>query len=410
MGIFKKKKPTDVFVPRSPVIVDAVYIPREKLERQLIRAIEGTKNVLLKGQSGCGKSWLYKKVFQDNSVKYLVVDLSDASVEGSSVDKAIENAFNAHRRKEYEKESYTDIKGAEANSLVAKANLQTENTYKRVDTILERVFKYLSNKKEKSVLVLDNLEHICDSDMLLNELNSILMKVDNFDFSKYNVKILVVGTPIGVEKFYRNVKNMDTISNRIEEIEEVKGLEKKEAISLFLKKTFVDQLGIDFEAKVLNQYSKYILEVTNGIPQRLHEYCLQLYYAIEDNGGKTDFSVHKIADEEYLRTSFLKYSTIVQKHLNSYETTEQRRNQVIYCLPKIKKMIFSTVEMENLVRKEFNIETAANIQLSNVLFQLTEGDNPLLSKSDSKWVVQDSQYIIVIKLLLAKKNGRVYKK
>lgn len=408
MGILKRKKPTEVFVPRSPIIVDQVYIPREKLERQLYRAIDGTKNVLLKGESGCGKSWLYKKVFKDNKIKYLVVDLSDASVEGNSIEKAVESALNIHNGKEYEEESYTEVKGAEANTVIAKANLQTEHSYKKIDTILERAFKHLSGLlKQKAVLVLDNLEHISDSDTLLTELNSILMKVDNSDFAKYNVKILVVGTPIGVDKFYRNVKNMDTISNRIEEIEEVKGLEKKEQISLFLNKTFVDQLDISFETKVLDRYSKYILEITNGIPQRLHEYCLQLYYAIEDNDGNTDFSVHKKADEEYLRKSFQKYKTIVHKRLNSYETSEQRRNQVIYCLSKIKKTIFSTAEMENLVRKEFNIEATANIQISNVLSQLAEGENPLLSKSDTRWVVQDSQYIIAIKLMLTKRKGKV---
>ena len=411
MGILGRKKPTDVFVPRSSTIVDQVYIPREKLERQLYRAIDGTKNVLIKGESGCGKSWLYKKVFKDNKINYLVVDLSDASVEGNSIGRAIESALSINNGKDYVEESYTEVKGAEANTVVAKANVQTEHTYKKIDGILERAFKYLSGLlKQKAVLVLDNLEHISDSDTLLAELNSILMKVDNSDFAKYNVKILVVGTPVGVDKFYRNVKNMDTISNRIEEIEEIKGLEKKEQISLFLNKTFVNQLDINFESKTLERYSEYILEITNGIPQRLHEYCLQLYYAIEDNDGNNDFSVHKKADEEYLRKSFQKYKTIVHKRLNSYETSEQRRNQAIYCLSKIKKTIFSTAEMESLLRKEFNIEATTNIQISNVLSQLAEGENPLLSKSDSRWVIQDSQYVIVIKLMLTKRKGKVYLK
>ena len=132
------------------------------------------------------------------------------------------------------------------------------------------------------------------------------MKVDNSDFSKYNVKVLVVGTPIGIEKFYRNTSNMETIGNRIEEIEEVKGLEKKEEIETFIKKTFILKLRICFEPKVLARYAKYILEVTNGIPQRLHEYCLRLFYAIEDGGGTVDFSLHKEADKEYLRESFQK--------------------------------------------------------------------------------------------------------
>lgn len=57
MNIFSKKEPTDVFVPRSAEVVEKVYIQREKLEKQLKRALNGTKNILLKGQSGCGKIW-----------------------------------------------------------------------------------------------------------------------------------------------------------------------------------------------------------------------------------------------------------------------------------------------------------------------------------------------------------------
>lgn len=409
MNFFRKEKdPEQVFVPRSPEIIDTVYIPRDKLEKQLIRAISGTKNVLLKGQSGCGKSWLYKKVFKDKKIKYLVVDLSDASVEGKSIESAIETAINVHNGKEYVEESYTTTKSTEASAAIAKANLQTEHEYKNVENILEKTFKYLSRLGDKkSVLVLDNLEHISDSEKLLTELNSILMKVDNSDFSKYGVKILVVGTPIGIEKFYRNVKNMDTIGNRIEEIEEVKGLEKKEDIELFINKSFVSQLGVEFNDKVLKKYAKYILDITNGVPQRLHEYCLRLYYAIEDEDGRTDFDVHKKADEEYLRTSMQKYKTVVQKHLNSYETTSQRRNQVIYCLPKVKKSSFTTAEMEEIVRKEFGIDENVNIQVSNTLSQLTEGETPLLSKSDSRWTIQDSQYNIVIKIMLVKRKNRV---
>ena len=406
--IRRDKNPQQVFVPRSPDIIDTVYIPRTKLETQLIRAVVGTKNILLKGQSGCGKSWLYKKVFKDNKIKYLVVDLSDASVEGKSIESSIETAINVHNGKEYIVDGYKETKAAEASLVVAKANLQTEHEYKNVENTLEKTFKYLLQLgSKKSVLVLDNLEHISDSERLLTELNSILMKVDNSDFSKYGVKILVVGTPIGIEKFYRNVKNMDTISNRIEEIEEVKGLEKKEDIELFINKTFISQLDIVFENKVKRRYAKYILDITNGVPQRLHEYCLRLYYAIEDEGGRTDFDVHKNADEEYLRTSMQKYKTIVQKHLNSYETTSQRRNQVIYCLPKLKKSIFSTAEMEEIVRKEFGIDENVNMQVSNTLSQLTEGENPLLSKSNLRWIIQDSQYNIVIKLMLVKRKNRV---
>lgn len=341
-------------------------------------------------------------------MEYLVVDLSDAAVNGFSVDDAINRALNIANGKKYMEEGYTEQKSTEFSLGFTSADLLAEHSFSKIDIALKNVFEFLTRKGNiRSVLVLDNLEHISDDEEALRELNAILIKVDNKDFSKYNVKVVVVGTPIGVEKFYRNVNHMDTISNRMEEIEEVGGLAKKEEVEIFLKKTFENQLNISFGDKVIKKYAKYIFEVTGGIPQRLHEYCLRLYYAIEDEGGDTDFRIHKIADREYLRESFQKYSTIIQKNMNSYETAEQRRNQVIYCLPKLKRLIFSTAEVEEVVRKQFVIAEDRNIQLSTVLSQLSEGENPLLSKSDNRWIVQDSQYLIAIRLLLEKKKGKV---
>lgn len=47
------------------------------------------------------------------------------------------------------------------------------------------------------------------------------------------------------------------------------------------------------------------------------------------------------------------------------------------------------------------------MQISQTLNQLTQGDSPLLSKSEKRWIIQDSQYLIVIRLMLEKKVGKV---
>lgn len=63
--IFMKKflQPADVFTPRSSVINKEMYVPRARHEAALVRAFQGTKNIIIFGESGCGKSWLYKKSF-----------------------------------------------------------------------------------------------------------------------------------------------------------------------------------------------------------------------------------------------------------------------------------------------------------------------------------------------------------
>lgn len=65
--------------------------------------------------------------------------------------------------------------------------------------------------------------------------------------------------------------------------------------------------------------------------------------------------------------------------------------------------------MEEIVRKEFGIDESVNMQVSNTLSQLTEGETPLLSKSDLRWIIQDSQYNIVIKIMLVKRKIELLK-
>ena len=51
----------------------------------------------------------------------------------------------------------------------------------------------------------------------------------------------------------------------------------------------LDQLKYTFSDIDKRKFCNYIFEITGGIPQRLHEYCLRLCYAIEDSDGDTSF-------------------------------------------------------------------------------------------------------------------------
>ena len=218
------------------------------------------------------------------------------------------------------------------------------------------------------------------------------------------MKILVVGTPNGVKQFYNNIDNLDTISNRLEEISEVKGLEKGTPIKSFFQKTMLDQLKYTFEDIDKRKFCNYIFEITGGIPQRLHEYCLRLCYAIEDSNGDTNFRVHKLADREYVRKSYSKYVTVIRKAMNSYETDIQRRNQVLFSLGKVKSQAFSSEDIKAIVKKQFKYEDSENIQITQSLNDLVTGDNSILTKVGDKWMFKDIQYAFVIRLILEKNS------
>jgi hypothetical protein len=42
-----------------------MYIGREALEEALVNAVNGSRNILIHGHSGCGQSWLYKHTLKE---------------------------------------------------------------------------------------------------------------------------------------------------------------------------------------------------------------------------------------------------------------------------------------------------------------------------------------------------------
>jgi hypothetical protein len=78
-----KKSPRDVFTPRSTSVNHAMYINRDSLERHLYNSIFLDKLIFLHGESGNGKTWLYKKVLSDRSVYFESMSLGLANSSGS---------------------------------------------------------------------------------------------------------------------------------------------------------------------------------------------------------------------------------------------------------------------------------------------------------------------------------------
>lgn len=69
----------EVFTPRSSTVNLKTYVPRLDLERTLLRSIQGSMHSLLFGESGNGKSWMYKKVLDQNLIPYRVANCANAS-------------------------------------------------------------------------------------------------------------------------------------------------------------------------------------------------------------------------------------------------------------------------------------------------------------------------------------------
>ena len=70
---------SSVFTPRNSAVNLQMYVPRLRLEQALLESIRGSMHSILFGESGNGKSWLYKKVLEQNGIPYEVANCASAS-------------------------------------------------------------------------------------------------------------------------------------------------------------------------------------------------------------------------------------------------------------------------------------------------------------------------------------------
>ena len=111
LNLFRKGV-NEVFTPRNPNVNSDMYVRRDALEKELRRALQGSLHVIIHGESGCGKSWLFKKVLEEENIFYLPANLANASRLGS-ITKELGNVVS--RRQSASMTEFTDKKAAEGS-------------------------------------------------------------------------------------------------------------------------------------------------------------------------------------------------------------------------------------------------------------------------------------------------------
>lgn len=198
-----------------------MYIQRDEIEKALYRSVLGSMHTFLFGESGNGKSWMYKKVLSEKKINFVVANCASAS-------------------------------------------------------------------RNKSIT----------SD-LMDELSDIIILLDDERYARYQVKFLIVGVPNEVIQYFSSVKNPSSVGNRIEEIPRVTGLDYKQVLEL-VERGFVKYLKVNLSEIEKKRLSRHIFDVTLGVPQKIHEYCIKLGYLIEDNNWEYKLELLDDADHQWL--------------------------------------------------------------------------------------------------------------
>jgi hypothetical protein len=376
-----KRKPEEVFTPRAFEVNPAMYMPRADLETAFVNALRGDKQIIVHGESGSGKSWLYKKVLADQDYDLLVADLANASRFGS-VTKEFENVVA--RNEKAQKVSYVEAKEASVGAFgtggkinhTASFQLDSKEPYERC---LEFVRKRAG--KRGAAIVLDNFERILDSTALIKEIADLITLTDNQDYAAYKVKLVIVGVPNDLRSYFSKVDQQNTVANRLTEIPEVARLEPRQ-VQEFAVKGLREEVGVLVSDEDLKLITDHIAWVTDGIPQQLHEYCYELALIAERNAGSLVASDCKAADAAWLKTALMSSYTAVEAHMNSKTTVAGRRNQTIYAIGVYKKQEFKYDDIEAIVRKEFSESTNdKSLNVVQLLASLAETDPPLIVRT-----------------------------
>ncbi|MDD2658424.1 MAG: ATP-binding protein [Methylococcales bacterium] len=398
--IFGEMKPEEVFTPRSAEVNSEMYVSRPSLERALQRALRGNLHMIIHGESGTGKSWLYKKTFRDARVPFIVANLANASRLGS-IAAELKNIVD--REGHAVKTSFEEEKSAEVTALVAKAGVLHTAQYQvgQMEPFEACLFCLRNHANNNpAVLVFDNLE-AAFSEKLLKELADLLILCDDERYAKYKVKILIVGVPSNVKEYFYKTPHHSTVANRLDELPEVARLEKVECEAL-VKRGFAEKLK--FMVPDLDEVVNHVAWISDRVPQIVHEYCLELAYLSEESRVVTQTQVSE-ADDEWLSKSQYHAYSVVESHMNERDTKAGRRNQTLYALSLCEGEQFKAPEIEELVRKEFPSSTGGKaLNLPQMLSQLSGGERPIVRRSPKgdAFTFSDPRYRMVLRAMLKK--------
>lgn len=370
--------PEDVFTPRSRDINQRTYAKRPLLEDRLVSALKGSKYIILRGESGNGKTWLYKQILRQMKLTYEVVNLAQMQMEGSLSGVLLAKLGELGRSDEVGTKSEADA-GFRPGGM--GGGIKTVTEYKTLPIgILAQIAQEMNKKagKKKSILVLDNFEQIIDNEAFVRQVAGLIISADDDYVSQYNMKVLLVGTPSNIKDMISKVSNATTISNRFIEIPEVARMEATEARDI-MSKGFETHLDLTILVDKNQLYSQISFK-TDRIAQHIQELCLKIATRAYDSNRKVTQEIVESAEAEWIDETLSSDRSVIESVMNPIGSRVGRKNQVLYCLGVSRKEDFKSTDVEKMVQETFDVDTGINLNISQILSKFASARTPILRK------------------------------
>lgn len=378
----RQKYPEEVFTPRSAEVNPTMYINRPELEASLGRAIRTGYHVVIYGDSGCGKSWLYKKVFKDQNIFYSTLDFSGA-ITGDDVDlQILELVSEFDEWKEKGKEASG---GGQFTPGGVGLKGDLKRTWEKVEQsplaqLLEEMRREAGRKK--TFLVLENIEHILDKPEVVGKVQNMLLALDDPKLGKHKVRLCLVGVPAEIKEVLTAGNKYQTISNRVVEIPEVDRL-SKEGVGMLVQRGLEQQL--DFTIVSKPYCTSQISFISDRVPQYVHDICLHTALVAEDNLLKVTPDVVEIAFDNWVESNARQSYEFICDCLEKKGPVSDANARVVFAVARCEHRRFRAAEIEGLVRENFPRSTGGKrLQVLRMLRQLSSGEDRLLKCDDAK--------------------------
>jgi hypothetical protein len=380
----KTPEPHEVFTPRAPDINQRTYVERPALERKLINALKGDKYIILHGESGNGKTWLYKKVLKQLSLRHEIINLANLHM-GKSLSAVLSNKLGDLGSETVASSKTEADAGIRPWGVGGGVKKITEYMAPAASPFARLVQEMnITARGKRSVLVLDNFEQIIENDDYVREVASLIISADEEVIAKSGVKVLIVGTPSNIKQMISKVSNATTISNRLVEIPEVARLEVPEAL-LIMSQGFEVHLKFTSLISKVEMY-RDICWKTDRIAQHIQELCLAIALGAKANKGVLTHEVVQAAEREWVGESLSSDSAIIEAVMSPQDSKIGRKNQVLYCLGHYSREDFRVPDIEKAVREKFEVRPEVALNVAPIFSTFAKAENPIIRRTPARGV------------------------
>ncbi len=371
--------PRAVFTPGSAFVNEDMYIKRTVLEDQVKKCLNGHKHFIIHGESGNGKTWLWKRVFDRNKITHISLNLARAVALGS-VRSALEEKLRRDNPEQTSEIRYEG--GAQLKPGGIGVDAKKSKTVKVVadDPFIHILAKIKGIPSKHSIVVFENFDQIASDEQMVKELASYLMLLDDDDYAKYYARICIVGVPSNLKEFFSVLPFAETVSRRRQEVEEVARMSQSEARDL-LRRGFSALRLVFSSPTVEEQVYERLLWVSDRNAEQLQQLGLDLSLAARENSSVVDFQVLNDVVSDWVMSLRDFACTRVESLMSHADTRYGRGNQMLYCIGAIESHEFSISDLKRVLHEKFNSHSDWIARdFTEVFERFTGGFNPILGE------------------------------